>query len=304
MLLVPLINMLRQTHWDAQITLVTRPAFGELLKYLGQIEEFASAENLVNTRWFAEEAPDCAPPWAHCDLLLSAVSNGKDAWANNARRSPARQVCFFDPRPPTDYPRHVTSFHRQQLVAQGIPLPPPPTSEPRPLGSDREDANSLRSLPYGRGSTHHRAADGAGGVVIHPGSGGRAKCWDWKNFVQLGEKLADCGYRCQFVLGEVERERWPHEVIRRIRDGFPTLMEPTLMELAKHIRSAKLYIGNDSGVTHVAGLLGVETLALFGASNAVQWSPVGRAVRVLQANTLEDLLVEEVWRVAREMLAT
>ncbi|MGH7832247.1 MAG: glycosyltransferase family 9 protein [Candidatus Binatia bacterium] len=42
-----------------------------------------------------------------------------------------------------------------------------------------------------------------------------------------------------------------------------------------------MYIGNDSGMTHLAAALGVETLAIFGPTNPVEWRPRGRNVNVL-----------------------
>ena len=46
----------------------------------------------------------------------------------------------------------------------------------------------------------------------------------------------------------------------------------SLDELCKVIETARLFIGNDSGPTHVAAALGVKTLALFGPSRADHWS--------------------------------
>jgi len=50
------------------------------------------------------------------------------------------------------------------------------------------------------------------------------------------------------------------------------------------LRQAALYIGHDSGITHLAAMLGAPTVALFKGSNADQWSPLGPDVRVIQDN--------------------
>jgi hypothetical protein len=52
-------------------------------------------------------------------------------------------------------------------------------------------------------------------------------------------------------------------------------------QLADRLTAAALYIGNDSGVTHVAGRMGVPTLAIFGATDPRRWRPRGPRVIVL-----------------------
>lgn len=42
-----------------------------------------------------------------------------------------------------------------------------------------------------------------------------------------------------------------------------------------------LYLGNDSGVTHLAAAIGVRTVALFGPTDPVQWRPRGKSVTVI-----------------------
>ena len=56
-------------------------------------------------------------------------------------------------------------------------------------------------------------------------------------------------------------------------------IETVYAELA----GARLYLGNDSGVTHLAAAMGIPTVALFGPSDDRQWRPLGPAVRILRA---------------------
>lgn len=65
----------------------------------------------------------------------------------------------------------------------------------------------------------------------------------------------------------------------------------TLDGLADRISRASLYIGNDSGITHLAAACGVPTLAIFtGASDPAVWAPRGRRVVVLERPSAEDAL--------------
>ena len=72
----------------------------------------------------------------------------------------------------------------------------------------------------------------------------------------------------------------------------------SLGRLAAVLAHADGYLGNDSGVTHLAAAAGCRTLALFGPSDADKWSPKGRGgVRVLRApaDCMGELPVESVW---------
>lgn len=54
-------------------------------------------------------------------------------------------------------------------------------------------------------------------------------------------------------------------------------------DLAQALRGASLYVGADSGVSHLAAALGAPTLAVFVASDPRLWSPLGPRARVLGA---------------------
>ena len=75
-----------------------------------------------------------------------------------------------------------------------------------------------------------------------------------------------------------------------------------LLELARWIGSAQLYIGNDSGITHLSAAVGVPTLALFGNSNPSLWAPRGKNVAVLAQTTIASLTVDQVLEAALQML--
>ena len=253
-LLLPLLRSLAARYPGCQTTLVTRPAFGQMFVMRGWANAWASADDPAHTRWFAD-GETTPPAWADCDLLLSAVSNGKDAWAAHAAASPARRVACFDPRPPANYPGHVTAFHRDQLAELDLPPAPP-------------------ALPL---------VNPDGALLIHPGSGGEAKCWPREKFVALGQDLLRNGIRPCFLLGEAEQERWGAAAIKRLQDRFDWYLHMGLYELSERMSRARVYLGNDSGVTHLAAALGVPTLALFGPSDERQWGPVGPAVRMIRS---------------------
>lgn len=226
---------------------------------------------LANTRAMDGDSPEFARlfvPAGQCevgdallkalrtaDRVVSFISNANDAWAHNLLAIRGRKGCYFVPhRPPDNYDEHATIFHGCQLASQGLGV------------------SSLH--PPSR-----RNPDGP--AVIHPGSGGRAKCWPADRFDALVTHFQAMGRSVQVVLGEAERQhmdpRWP----ARWRRSCEVIEPADYIDLSLVLSRASLYIGNDSGPTHLAAQVGVPTLALFGPSNPHVWMPQGPAVGLM-----------------------
>jgi ADP-heptose:LPS heptosyltransferase len=92
-----------------------------------------------------------------------------------------------------------------------------------------------------------------------------------------------------------ERKNWPLASYRDLAGLLPLPVEwaqdrfESLLDLAEWITGARLYIGNDSGVTHLAAAVGVPTLALFGPTDPRVWAP--RGASVVQNAELDAVLV-------------
>jgi hypothetical protein len=99
---------------------------------------------------------------------------------------------------------------------------------------------------------------------------------------------------------------WPHaaEFIRRhpgctvLRGPEETLEGaiylPDLFDLARLLAGAAVYLGNDSGITHLAAAVGVPTIALFGPTDPAIWAPCGKKVTILQSARMSDISIEAV----------
>lgn len=126
-----------------------------------------------------------------------------------------------------------------------------------------------------------------GSVVIHPFSGSKQKNWPLASFQALAANLP---IRTEWTAGP--EEKLDHAV--RFQD---------LGKLAHWLSGARLYIGNDSGITHLAAALGIPTLALFGPTEPARWAPRGDNVNVLRAQSHEKLEVETVLAAANRLLS-
>lgn len=127
-----------------------------------------------------------------------------------------------------------------------------------------------------------------GSVVIHPFSGGVRKNWPLACFRELASRLP---YTVEWTAGPEE----PLAAATRFMN---------LGELAKWLAGAQLYIGNDSGITHLAAGCGVRTLALFGPTRPRTWAPRGDNVTVLWSDPLERLTVDRVVEAANRLLGS
>jgi ADP-heptose:LPS heptosyltransferase len=75
-----------------------------------------------------------------------------------------------------------------------------------------------------------------------------------------------------------------------IKPGMLTILgNKPLLEVARQLQQCRFYLGNDSGIGHLAGLLAVPTLALFGPTNPTLKQPAGPYVETLQAMPMDNL---------------
>jgi len=133
-------------------------------------------------------------------------------------------------------------------------------------------------------------------AIIHPGSGGAAKLWPFDNFLEIARRLWGAGVPGVFITGEAEE--CPAISGRLEREALPSgwtwERKPPLLGVSGLLTEAPLYLGNDSGITHLAAACGARVTALFLEMNIPAWEPFGRS-RVVSARALSELDVETVW---------
>jgi ADP-heptose:LPS heptosyltransferase len=99
-------------------------------------------------------------------------------------------------------------------------------------------------------------------------------------------------------------EKLVAQVIAEAR-STPIVRDMSVAGLAAWLSACAIYIGNDSGVTHLAGMLGVPTIALFGSTDPALWTPLGRHIVALRSSTgqMGDLLPEDVMNPIRRIMS-
>jgi heptosyltransferase-3 len=142
-------------------------------------------------------------------------------------------------------------------------------------------------------------------VVFHPGSGGAKKNHSpdfWLNLIRSFRKSIPRAQEMPVILlGPAEEKLLP---LFSGEKEAELLLSPGMGRLSLLLQEASLYIGHDSGITHLSAMLGAPTIALFRQTSVAQWKPLGPKVKVIEAHASGPELAEQVLSAAREFLST
>ncbi len=164
----------------------------------------------------------------------------------------------------------------------------------KPLGIETgggETVNAIREhappLQTAAAEAWRTALGDAPVVALHVGSSTPYKLWAVSRFVEVGRRLHDrLGLGVAVLGGRQERETAEHVVAELKTAGVPAASlagELTLSETATAICKAELFVGPDSGISHMAAAVDTRTVTLFGPSDPDKWGRENerhRAIRV------------------------
>ena len=145
-------------------------------------------------------------------------------------------------------------------------------------------------------------------LVLAPTANWSGKIWPAERFVSVGNALLAgplAGAAVAVIAGPGAMER---ELVAPVLAAFPAAIDLvgslSLPEAAACLRRTSLFIGNDSGLMHLAAAAGAPTLGLFGPTPAGEYAPAGpRAAAVVAADgTMTGLGVEQVLAAAVHLL--
>jgi ADP-heptose:LPS heptosyltransferase len=120
-------------------------------------------------------------------------------------------------------------------------------------------------------------------LAMAPGSGGREKNWSVMAYAEVARWWKrQTGGAVLVILGPVEEEN--QEIVGNSGFGVSVLRGLTLDRVAAMLCLCDLYVGNDSGLTHLSAALGAKTIAIFGPTDPLRWAPRGERVKVLSLN--------------------
>jgi ADP-heptose:LPS heptosyltransferase len=144
------------------------------------------------------------------------------------------------------------------------------------LGASVEDARmEIPLLPEERAWAEEQSPGEGPWAAIHPGSGtfSKARRWPTGSFAEVADGLAERGARIVLVGGRGEEDLGRSVEATMARPALSLVGRTTLGQLAAVLERAALFVGNDSGVMHMAVAVGTPVVAIFGPSNARAWGP-------------------------------
>jgi ADP-heptose:LPS heptosyltransferase len=256
------------------VIIALRKKFGRIdILCQGQLGKLAARLGLVD-KGYPLEAAYFATLFSNLvDKKIKTILAGYStillfSFASDLKKS-IRQIsdgcCFqIPPRPPVREKINVTEFIFKNLFDCGL-LEACDSHDKRFTRPERLFPDTTRPIDSSK-------------ILIHPGSGSIRKRWPLSRFLKLADILEKKGLGPQFVCGPAEQDL-AAELAKQHR---PIHGLGELTDLADLLESAGGYIGNDSGVSHLASFLGLPSVVIFGPTDPLRWKPPGPRVEIVR----------------------
>ncbi len=286
-LTVPAINAL-QAHYQGTTHLIAYPRMKDLALLTALADSFGSLDSPDVARLFADGADvsdHMASRIVSSDVVVSFLHDPEDVVTANLEKAGAKKVVAVSPMITKG---HAADHFLESLAQLGVPSDAPAVPRLK-LPQEFVDSCSARRNELGDDV-----------IVLHPSSGSPAKNWPTEKFAELARRLKDKhDASVVFLLGEADEAA--ADILAEAVPEFPVIREQNLAQLAGILAASVTFVGNDSGMAHLAAALGARVLALFGPTDPDVWSPRGDAVRVLRAaepttRSLRAIEVEQVMK--------
>ncbi|MBM4277149.1 MAG: glycosyltransferase family 9 protein [Deltaproteobacteria bacterium] len=278
-LALPVLSALRGAFPEARPVMMGYPRILQLVEERFYAEEIFSIDQKGMATFFVRQGPlDWALSqfFSTFELIVVFGKDGAGTLIGNLKRVCQGRIFHINPLPNWDEGVHLSDHLLKQLTRYGISL-----SETNPRLHLREsDREWGRNFWMKRGLNPEERSNV---IILHPGSGSRKKVWPLKKYLDLFRHLqTQLGGKFLIVLGPAEGPE--------IQQAFEELTSPhlipaeglSLVQLASVMEGCRLFIGNDSGISHMAVALRLPTIAIFGPTDHRVWSPRGEKVEVVR----------------------
>lgn len=304
----PALMAVRRRYPRASIIGLGHPERWGLLARTLSLDEVWDSGESGWAQLFAESplSPQLSTRLARFQLTLVFTANSETPVPRRLRAAGIPAVCRV-PSFPEDGHESVAALQARHLTGLGLGAAPDGFHLSLPEPAD--------DLPELSGSNAW--------LAVAPGSGQAAKNWPLAHYYEVSRTLAwEYKLGVVWLMGPAEAAWLPYLRGLAAAQGHLLLTGAPLARVAAVLSRCRLFLGNDSGLTHLAAALGgPAVLALFGPTDPAVWAPPGRQVRVLsapcrqapcargrkipcpQSQCLADLSPQQVQEVAGEILS-
>jgi ADP-heptose:LPS heptosyltransferase len=273
LLSLPIITLIRKE--SGFVHLAGRPDVVELLRESGVIDETSPAGGAFYTSLHMPVVAEALRDFLNgFDKVFVFTARGNSAPVKNIK-SVITEASVILTIPPLGTRLHVAEFRLRQLSDEARKLIHPVF--PVPARRTEQAREFLRMA----GHDFVRPL-----IAVHCGSGGTRKCWPFGKYSTLLDMLRrEYDPFFLFSSGPAEDERTTRQieecaVVHHGRTAH--IHNSELATVAALLGLCDLYIGNDSGVSHLAACADTRVIAVFGPTDPILWKPLGNNVRVVQ----------------------
>jgi heptosyltransferase-3 len=291
-LTLPALKALRDANPQAHIEILGYKHIAALAENRFYAQAVRSIEYGPLSSFFAKNAvllPDLANYFASFDLIISYLYDPDRIFENNLRRCGTEEILPG----PARIGNHVHAARQlaRPLEQLGVAMP----------GLSARIYPTIEDRDAARDFLRNCTAPGRTGIVaLHPGSGSEKKNWPLGNWIELGNYLLghkDFAGSLVIVSGEADDSQiarlesvWNNSHVRFAKNM-------ALPELAAVLEQT-IFIGHDSGISHLAAAAGAKCILLFGPTDPNVWAPKNDNVRVIRGadgkiENIEPTIVEE-----------
>ncbi len=283
-LTLPAIAALRRQFPQAHLEVLGYPHIAQLAVAGGLADRVQPIEARGLAGFFARDGvldPDLVEYFSEFDLVISYLYDPDEIFKTNVGRCLVKQFIIGPHRPDETAQLHATQVFLKPLERLAI-----------------FDADSVPHLSFNSQlSTLNQ-------FVFHPGSGSEKKNWPEAKWAGLIQQIAaTTDWHLLLVGGEAEGDR-----LQRLAGAMPSArcsiaQGLPLAELAQRLQSSTVFVGHDSGITHLAAAVGLPCIVLWADTLEEIWRPQGERLVVLKEMTgVQAISVEKVMNELRRLI--
>jgi heptosyltransferase-3 len=272
-LTLPAIKLLRDGFPASHLEILGYKHIVALAKMSGYVDATRSIEYGPLSSFFSRDselAPDLMDYFGSFEQVISYLFDPEQTFSNNLKRAGVRDLI-------TGSAKITGEEHAARQLARPLESLALYLNDPAAVVSPNNPRNVVRSL-----------------IAIHPGSGSEEKNWPLERFVELAAALfrSNEDNRLLLIGGEADEERATQLARALPRERVSVATNLPLPDLAGVLQNCGLFIGHDSGISHLAAAVNTPCLLLFGPTDPAIWAPANPRVRVLRSSSLTTAGIE------------
>lgn len=314
---LPAIGAIRMRYPEAYIEVMGNPSTIGLVKgryYANNISSFDRGDiSCLFMKGLTH--PQSVKDWFKSfDLIISYLRDHDQVFTENIREIGVRRVVNLDPLPIPDNQPNISCDYSPHSSQRLYSSPYKMTQTPKKthiidhllkpaiaIGINKDEIEQTPRLylceddkTFATKFFDNNIPQCKGGerlIAIHPGSGSKRKNWPIQKFIETARYLL-CNPQVKLLIiyGPAEEEIGVDVMFNHALLSIQKIFENRinfarnipLPHLAAILNRIDCFLGNDSGITHMAAAVGVPVVAIFGPTDPDVWAPRGEDVRIIR----------------------